>query len=111
MATHNPTNTMFEATRDTYGSLYDAWSQAQTRALKLGRVWLDEVEASQKENRRMMDDLLQRSRQTQEAWLALTQDNLRNLSSFWRWPSQSYFDDLNNRLDDLSRRVEPKPSK
>ena len=43
MATHNPTNTMFEATRDTYGSLYDAWSQTQSRALKLSRVWLDEV--------------------------------------------------------------------
>lgn len=111
MANPNPTSTLIDATRDSYATAFDAWNQAQTRALRWTRLWLDEVEASQKETRRAVDDLLQKSRQSQEAFLSLTQDNLRNFSSFWRLPTFPQFDDLNSRIDELNRRVEQQVQK
>ena len=104
--TSNPSNTLFDATRDSYVSLYEAMNQAQSRAIRWSRLWLDEVEASQKESRRVVDELIEKNRQSQSAWLELTRDNFRTVSSFFRWPNVPGFEDLNNRIDELNRRTE-----
>lgn len=99
-------NTFLDATRDSYTTTFDALAQAQARAIRLSRLWLDEVETTQKESRRVADDFVARSRQAQEAWLALTRESLRNVSTFWRWPTFPGVEDLNSRLDDLNRQVD-----
>ncbi|HEX2171664.1 MAG TPA: hypothetical protein VHL09_04405 [Dehalococcoidia bacterium] len=106
MANPQAANTLFDATRESYTTAFDAWAQAQARAIRLGRLWLDEVETTQQESRRVFDDFVARSRQAQEAWLSLTQDSLRNVSAFWRWPAFSAVEELNSRLDDLNQKVE-----
>ncbi len=106
MTNPNPTSTLIDATRESYASAFEAWNQAQARALRWSRLWLDEIEASQNDTRRMVNDLLQVARQSQEAFLGLSQDNLRNVSSVWRWPTVTQFDELNSRLDELNRKVD-----
>ena len=106
MTNPNPTSTLIDATRESYASAFEAWNQTQARALRWSRLWLDEIEASQNDTRRLVNDLLQVARQSQEACLGLSQDNLRNVSSVWRWPSVSQFDELNSRLDELNRKVD-----
>lgn len=106
MTNPQATSTIFDATRESYTTAIDAWNQAQSRALRLSRLWLDEVETTQQESKRAFDTFLAQSRQAQEAWVSVTQESLRNVSSFWRWPGFPSVEEFNSRLDDLNRKVD-----
>ncbi|MBI3965778.1 MAG: hypothetical protein HY329_09095 [Chloroflexi bacterium] len=80
----------------------DAIEQTQNRSLRTARVWLDEATAAQHESRRILEELTNQGLAAQEAW--------REFTDAWMRVSVTTYgqtlDDLNRRVEDLTRKVE-----
>ncbi len=102
-------NQVFNLVSETYSVLLNAWIWGNQRTLEFNKTMLAQVETTQAEGRKYVEDLGSKTRQSIRIAQEAYQDSLKNYSvnlSNFRSANQNSVAEINRRLEEMQTRLE-----
>lgn len=95
---------VLDLANDTYNSMINVWMWGAQRLLEFNKVMVSQLEISQKESRKYVDDMNGKLRQGMQMFQELYQEGYKNYSANlnnWKATTEAAAADLNQKFDQL----------